>query len=132
MPLNSDTPQDRCHLARATAASCHPRGFCTPGWEILPGWDALLLFFPKFPLFPQSISGAFKSIYKQHGVAGLWRGVTGAVPRVAVGSAAQLATFTSAKDWVCERQVRRNVCRIRSPSAPLAPLFFFGGGGGKS
>ncbi|XP_074883794.1 solute carrier family 25 member 34 isoform X4 [Buteo buteo] len=52
----------------------------------------------------ESISGAFKSIYKQHGVAGLWRGVTGAVPRVAVGSAAQLATFTSAKDWVCERQ----------------------------
>ncbi|KAM6371814.1 solute carrier family 25 member 34 isoform 3-T3 [Pluvialis apricaria] len=52
----------------------------------------------------ESISGAFGSIYKQHGVAGLWRGVTGAVPRVAVGSAAQLATFASAKDWVCERQ----------------------------
>uniref|UniRef100_A0A8C4U373 Solute carrier family 25 member 34 n=1 Tax=Falco tinnunculus TaxID=100819 RepID=A0A8C4U373_FALTI len=52
----------------------------------------------------ESISDAFESIYKQHGVAGLWRGVTGAVPRVAVGSAAQLATFTSAKDWVCERQ----------------------------
>ncbi|XP_075629560.1 solute carrier family 25 member 34 isoform X1 [Balearica regulorum gibbericeps] len=52
----------------------------------------------------ESISGAFESIYKQHGVAGLWRGVTGAVPRVAVGSAAQLATFASAKDWVCERQ----------------------------
>ncbi|XP_074704329.1 solute carrier family 25 member 34 isoform X1 [Strix aluco] len=52
----------------------------------------------------ESISAAFESIYKQHGVAGLWRGVTGAVPRVAVGSAAQLATFTSAKDWVCERQ----------------------------
>ncbi|KAK0687176.1 S2534 protein, partial [Pygoscelis papua] len=52
----------------------------------------------------ESISGAFESIYKQHGVAGLWRGVTGAVPRVAVGSAAQLATFTSAKDWVCEHQ----------------------------
>ncbi|NXN26862.1 S2534 protein, partial [Nycticryphes semicollaris] len=52
----------------------------------------------------ESISGAFTSIYKQHGVAGLWRGVTGAVPRVAVGSAAQLATFASAKDWVCERQ----------------------------
>lgn len=84
-------------------------------------------FFPDFLFSPQSISGAFKSIYKQHGVAGLWRGVTGAVPRVAVGSAAQLATFTSAKDWVCERQVRRNVCRIRSPSAPLAPLFFAGG-----
>lgn len=126
MPLNSDIPQDPCHLARATVASCHPRA---TGLEILPGWDAPLPFFPKFPLFPQSISGAFKSIYKQHGVAGLWRGVTGAVPRVAVGSAAQLATFTSAKDWVCERQVRRNVCRIRFPSAPLAPLFFFWGGG---
>lgn len=61
--------------------------------------------FPQFPLFPQSISGAFKSIYQQHGVVGLWRGVTGAVPRVAVGSAVQLATFASAKDWVCERQV---------------------------
>ncbi|XP_056364223.1 uncharacterized protein LOC130261728 isoform X2 [Oenanthe melanoleuca] len=52
----------------------------------------------------ESISGAFKSIYRQHGVAGLWRGVTGAVPRVAVGSAVQLATFASAKDWVSERQ----------------------------
>ncbi|NXK80243.1 S2534 protein, partial [Amazona guildingii] len=52
----------------------------------------------------ESISGAFESIYRQHGVAGLWRGVTGAVPRVAVGSAAQLATFASAKDWVCEHQ----------------------------
>lgn len=37
---------------------------------------------------------------------GLWRGVGGAVPRVMVGSAAQLATFTSAKAWVQERQVR--------------------------
>uniref|UniRef100_A0A8B9TPJ2 Solute carrier family 25 member 34 n=1 Tax=Anas platyrhynchos TaxID=8839 RepID=A0A8B9TPJ2_ANAPL len=46
----------------------------------------------------ESISGAFESIYRQHGVAGLWRGVSGAVPRVAVGSAAQLATFASAKD----------------------------------
>ncbi|XP_072210582.1 uncharacterized protein [Excalfactoria chinensis] len=52
----------------------------------------------------ESISGAFGSIYRQHGVAGLWRGVSGAVPRVAVGSAAQLATFASAKDWVCQHQ----------------------------
>ncbi|XP_061869240.1 solute carrier family 25 member 34 [Colius striatus] len=52
----------------------------------------------------KSICGAFRSIYQQHGVAGLWRGVTGAVPRVAVGSAAQLATFSSAKDWVCQHQ----------------------------
>ncbi|KAM4885873.1 solute carrier family 25 member 34 isoform 1-T2 [Sylvia borin] len=52
----------------------------------------------------ESITSAFKSIYQQHGVVGLWRGVTGAVPRVTVGSAVQLSTFASAKDWVCERQ----------------------------
>lgn len=56
-------------------------------------------------------------------MAGLWRGVTGAVPRVAVGSAAQLATFASAKDWVCERQVRRNVRQIRPPLVPPTPQF---------
>lgn len=80
------------------------------GWEILPGWETLAEWDTPFPLppissLPQNISSAFKSIYEQHGVVGLWRGVTGAVPRVAVGSAVQLATFASAKDWVCERQV---------------------------
>ena len=48
------------------------------------------------------------------GVAGLWRGVSGAVPRVAVGSAAQLATFASAKDWVCQHQV--------TPAPRLGPV----------
>ncbi|XP_027548914.1 solute carrier family 25 member 34 [Neopelma chrysocephalum] len=52
----------------------------------------------------ENITTAFRSIYRQHGVVGLWRGVTGAIPRVTVGSAVQLATFASAKDWVCERQ----------------------------
>ncbi|XP_028922048.1 solute carrier family 25 member 34 [Ornithorhynchus anatinus] len=52
----------------------------------------------------QSISGAFETIYRRQGFVGLWRGVSGAVPRVMVGSSAQLATFASAKDWVQERQ----------------------------
>lgn len=47
-----------------------------------------------------------ETIWRQQGLAGLWRGVGGAVPRVMVGSAAQLATFASAKAWVQERQVR--------------------------
>ncbi|XP_065711519.2 solute carrier family 25 member 34 isoform X1 [Patagioenas fasciata] len=68
----------------------------------------------------ESISGAFESIYRQHGVAGLWRGVTGAVPRVAVGSAAQLATFAAAKDWVCQRGVRGHAPH---PSTPRTPSF---------
>lgn len=53
----------------------------------------------------QGLSDAFATIYRREGVIGLWRGVNGAVPRVMVGSAAQLATFTSAKDWVSHTQV---------------------------
>ncbi|KAI1231351.1 Solute carrier family 25 member 34, partial [Lamprotornis superbus] len=72
----------------------------------------------------ESISGAFKSIYQQHGVVGLWRGVTGAVPRVAVGSAVQLATFASAKDWVCERQVSGR-CAGSDATGPPRSFFWF-------
>lgn len=56
-------------------------------------------------LTSQGVSDAFLTIYKREGLTGLWRGVNGAVPRVMVGSAAQLATFTSAKDWVSHSQV---------------------------
>lgn len=52
----------------------------------------------------QSILGALQTIWRQQGLAGLWRGAGGAVPRVMVGSAAQLATFASAKAWVQEQQ----------------------------
>ncbi|XP_066529273.1 solute carrier family 25 member 34 isoform X2 [Hoplias malabaricus] len=52
----------------------------------------------------QCVSSAFISIYRREGVLGLWRGVNGAVPRVMVGSAAQLATFSSAKEWVTHLQ----------------------------
>lgn len=51
------------------------------------------------------VSDAFVTIYRREGLIGLWRGVNGAVPRVMVGSAAQLATFTSAKEWVSQSQV---------------------------
>ncbi|XP_012688470.1 LOW QUALITY PROTEIN: solute carrier family 25 member 34-like [Clupea harengus] len=48
----------------------------------------------------QGVSSAFATIYRREGLVGLWRGVNGAVPRVMVGSAAQLTTFSSAKEWV--------------------------------
>lgn len=58
------------------------------------------------PLFLfQGVADAFVTIYRREGLVGLWRGVNGAVPRVMVGSAAQLATFSSAKDWVSHSQV---------------------------
>ncbi|XP_044523718.1 solute carrier family 25 member 34 [Gracilinanus agilis] len=52
----------------------------------------------------QSVLGALETIWRQQGVPGLWRGVGGAVPRVMVGSAAQLATFASAKSWVQDHE----------------------------
>lgn len=62
---------------------------------------------PPVPLFLfQGVSDAFATIYRREGLVGLWRGVNGAVPRVMVGSATQLATFSSAKDWVSGSQVR--------------------------
>ncbi|XP_077167737.1 solute carrier family 25 member 34 isoform X2 [Paroedura picta] len=51
-----------------------------------------------------SVSRAFGTIYKRQGLLGLWRGVNGAVPRVTVGSAVQLSTFASAKEWVQKYQ----------------------------
>jgi len=48
---------------------------------------------------------AIRSIYKQYGVRGLWRGMTSAWARVAVGSAAQLTTFTWAKEHVISYEV---------------------------
>lgn len=53
----------------------------------------------------QSMIHALKVIYKEHGVLGLWRGSSAAVPRVSVGSAAQLSTFSSSKELVLDLQV---------------------------
>ncbi|XP_034811932.3 solute carrier family 25 member 34 isoform X1 [Pan paniscus] len=54
----------------------------------------------------QTVLGALETIWRQQGLLGLWQGVGAAVPRVMVGSAAQLATFASAKAWVQKQQVR--------------------------
>lgn len=43
---------------------------------------------------------ALVTIYRAHGVRGLWRGVNGAVPRLMGGSALQLSTFTSIKEYI--------------------------------
>jgi solute carrier family 25 protein 34/35 len=40
------------------------------------------------------------SVFKDEGIRGLWRGVDAAVPRVMVGSAAQLASYSSCKNLV--------------------------------
>ncbi|CAD7014916.1 unnamed protein product [Ceratitis capitata] len=43
------------------------------------------------------MSNAFRNILKQSGFFGLWRGATGVLPRVAIGSSTQIATFGKTK-----------------------------------
>ncbi len=47
-----------------------------------------------------SMYQALKDIHRQHGVKGLWRGVEGAVPRLMLGSALQLSTYSYIKQKV--------------------------------
>lgn len=49
---------------------------------------------------------ALKRAYTAQGVRGLWKGVEGIVPRTAVGSAIQLSTFTTCKDFFLQYEVR--------------------------
>ncbi|KAH8254268.1 hypothetical protein KR032_009207 [Drosophila birchii] len=44
-----------------------------------------------------SMSDALKQIYSKNGIAGLWRGSVAALPRAALGSGAQIATFGKTK-----------------------------------
>ncbi|XP_027888374.1 solute carrier family 25 member 35 [Xiphophorus couchianus] len=48
---------------------------------------------------------ALKVIYRQHGILGLWRGSSAAIPRVSIGSATQLSTFSSSKELVVDLKV---------------------------
>lgn len=48
---------------------------------------------------------ALTQIYREHGIVGLWRGSSAAVPRVSVGSASQLSTFSIAKELISDLQV---------------------------
>jgi len=54
------------------------------------------------------MASALRTIYTNHGMRGLWRGVGGAVIRVSVGSATQLTAFS----WCKERIVMLQVCVI--------------------
>jgi len=54
------------------------------------------------------VAGALRSIFVNHGIRGLWRGVTGAMIRVSVGSATQLTTFS----WTIEHIVMLQVLLV--------------------
>ncbi|KAI6656628.1 Solute carrier family 25 member 35-like isoform X2 [Oopsacas minuta] len=54
-----------------------------------------------------SATKALWSIFKQHGISGLWRGATGAMVRVTLGSAAQLSTFSNVQSVLSESLNRK-------------------------
>ena len=55
------------------------------------------------------MSKGFQVIFAEHGVLGLWRGMTAAVTRVMVGSAVQLSTFSTAKEYIITLKVNNNI-----------------------
>ena len=58
---------------------------------------------------------AIKTIYVEHGIPGLWRGVTVAMSRVMVGSAVQLSTFSNTKEYIVKRKVNSVLIKWVSP-----------------
>ncbi|XP_019600768.1 solute carrier family 25 member 35 isoform X3 [Rhinolophus sinicus] len=48
---------------------------------------------------------ALTEIGQKHGLVGLWRGATGGLPRVVIGSSAQLCTFSSTKDLLTQWEI---------------------------
>lgn len=55
------------------------------------------------------MAGALRTIFTNHGIRGLWRGVGGAMMRVSVGSATQLSTFS----WTKQHIVMLQVCVLQ-------------------
>lgn len=51
------------------------------------------------------IIDAFQKAYSTNGVRGLWRGLSGNIPRTVVGSAIQLTAFTKCKDVFADMEV---------------------------
>ncbi|ERL88817.1 hypothetical protein D910_06199, partial [Dendroctonus ponderosae] len=51
---------------------------------------------------------ALKTIYRNNGISGLWRGVSGTMLRAVAGSTSQLTTFAASKDKLRENEYLRN------------------------
>lgn len=60
---------------------------------------------------------------KQQGFFGLWRGVTGIVPRTAVASGAQLATFSTTKDFLVQYELFKNSVLLTAIGSSMASSF---------
>lgn len=63
-------------------------------------------------------------IHRQHGIMGLWRGSGAAVPRVGVGSAAQLSTFSVTKEFITDLQVHTQLSKTFKTYDTVKPSGF--------
>ncbi|KAH8322564.1 hypothetical protein KR074_006993, partial [Drosophila pseudoananassae] len=52
-----------------------------------------------------SMSDALRQIYGKNGISGLWRGSMAALPRAALGSGAQIATFGKVKAFLAQKDL---------------------------
>ena len=68
----------------------------------------------------QSMLNAFSDIYKNHGIRGLYRGVSITLPRGVLGSGTQLATFGYTKEFL------RNNTQLNDTYISLGSGFFAG------
>ncbi|XP_055707184.1 solute carrier family 25 member 35-like [Phlebotomus papatasi] len=62
---------------------------------------------------------AFRTIIREGGLKGLWRGASGIMCRTAVGSASQLATFIEIKDFCHKYEVFQNSVFLTSSCASV-------------
>jgi solute carrier family 25 protein 34/35 len=53
----------------------------------------------------ESMLHGMRSVFRDHGFTGLWRGVSAAIPRVMVGSATQLSSFSTSKEYITRLHV---------------------------
>lgn len=76
----------------------------------------------------ESFRKALKKIYRKGGFLGLWRGSSGAMARVMVGSGAQLSTFSTCKQYIVNKGwfEKKSVLNALSASmmSGMAVVFF--------
>lgn len=71
----------------------------------------------------KSTLSALISTVRKQGFFGLWRGVTGIVPRTAVASSAQLGTFSTTKDFLLQYEIFQKSVLLTAIGSSMASSF---------
>ncbi|XP_022339486.2 solute carrier family 25 member 35-like [Crassostrea virginica] len=71
----------------------------------------------------ESMFHGMKSVFHDHGFTGLWRGVSAAIPRVMVGSATQLSSFSTSKQYIAKSKIFHTDSWLNTFSATVCSAF---------